>query len=108
MNQRLTEESKKLSELCNMVRRLTKQRNFSDCERVIAAAMSEYPHAPQPHNLMGVLFKIKDDPATAMKHFRAACSLDPSYTPVRHNLHNFASLYTVGAFVFDETDLGNF
>ena len=90
--------------LCDSAKRLIYDGDFNGCESLIAEAMRKNPHAPQPHNLMGVLFEIKDDHKTAMKHFRAAWSLDPAYRPARQNLNNFSSMYFRGAFVFDERD----
>ena len=105
MDQLLTGNEKELSALCDSVRLLTRKGDYIECEKLIADAMSRHPHSPQPHNLMGVLFEIRNDHTSAMKHFRAAWSLDPTYVPARHNLDNFASFYTTGEFVFDENDL---
>ena len=104
MPQSMTEEKKELSELCDSVKNLAHEGSLSKCEKLIADAMGKYPHAPQPHNLMGVLFEIRKDHAGAIKHFRAAWSLDPTYIPARHNLENFASFYTNNKFAFDEND----
>ena len=105
MNQLFIEHGKELATLCDSVRQLINKSDYSECEKLIADAMSKYPHAPQPHNLMGVLFVTKSDQISAMKHFRAAWSLDPTYAPARHNLDNFASLYSGNGFAFDENDL---
>lgn len=100
----MTEEKRELTALCDSVKNLTNEGAFSTCENMIADAMRRYPHAPQPHNLMGVLFEIRNDHEGAVKHFRAAWSLDPTYAPARHNLENFASFYTRGKYAFDEND----
>lgn len=105
MNQHISNYEKQLSVLCNTIKLLAHQQDFAECEKLIAEAMSMYPHAPQPHNLMGVLFEMKDEHAAAIKHFRAAWSLDPTYLPARHNLDNFASFYSVDRYAFDENDL---
>ena len=99
------EREKILSALCNSVKQLVRKGDYVECEKLIANAMGKYPHAPQPHNLMGVLFEMRDNHAAAMKHFRAAWSLDPTYIPARHNLYNFASFQKVNKFIFDENDL---
>ena len=105
MNRPFIEYEKELSTLCDSVKQLANKCDYSECEKLIADAMSKFPHAPHPHNLMGILFEIKDDHISAMKHFRAAWSLDPTYTPARHNLDNLASFHTVSKFIFDENDL---
>ena len=104
MDQILTEIEKELFVLCNLIRELTQKGNYSECEKFLADAMSKYPHMPQPHNLMGVLFEMKADHVAAMKHFRAAWSLDPTYIPARHNLNLFASFNKSGKCAFDESD----
>ena len=91
--------------LCDSIRMLITQNGHTECYTLIAEAMRKYPHSPHPHNLMGILFEIMNDHSTAMKHFRAAWSLDPTYIPARHNLSNFASFYSVNKFVFDENDI---
>lgn len=105
MKQPLTEDEKELSELCNLVRALTLKGNYAEGERLVADAMGKYPHAPQPHNLMGVLLEMRDNHMAAMKHFRAAWALDPTYIPARHNLDIFASFYSGDKHAFDENDL---
>ena len=98
------EERKDLSALCDSVKHLTHEGDLTKCEELIADAMGRYPHAPQPHNLMGVLYEIRNDHVGALKHFRAAWSLDPTYVPARHNLDNFASFYIKSKYAFDESD----
>lgn len=105
MRQPLAAGEKELSELCHLVRTLTRKGNYAECEKLVADAMGKYPHAPQPHNLMGVLFEMQDNHIVAMKHFRAAWALDPTYIPARHNLDIFASFYSGDKHAFDENDL---
>ena len=104
MEQALTNGEKELSVLCNMIRELTRKGDYAECEKLIADAMCKYPHTPQPHNLMGVLFEMRDNHVAAMKHFRAAWALDPTYIPARHNLNLFASFNKIGTCAFDESD----
>lgn len=105
MKQPLTEDKKALSELCRLVKTLTRKGHYAECEKLVADAMGKYPHAPQPHNLMGVLFEMQQNHIAAMKHFRAAWALDPTYIPARHNLDAFASFYSSDKHAFDENDL---
>ena len=93
-----------LAVLCNAARECMEKGAYQECEERIAAAMGKYPHAPQPHNLMGVLHEKMGDRGAAMKHFRAACALDPGYLPARHNAERFASFHPAGTCAFDESD----
>ena len=104
MDRSITDEKKEMSALCDSVKHLASKCDFMTCEKMIADAMCRYPHSPRPHNLMGVLYEIRNDHEGAVKHFRAAWSLDPTYIPARHNLDNFASFYISGKFAFDESD----
>lgn len=98
------EGAQELAALCNAARECMGKGAYRECGERIAVAMGEYPHAPQPHNLMGVLLEKMGDRRAAMKHFRAACALDPGYLPARHNVERFASFYSAGACALDESD----
>jgi len=106
MNQQYPADGEmELPALCDSVRQLVRKGRIKECWKLVVDAMSKYPHAPQPHNLMGVIFEMGNDHTAAMKHFRAAWSLDPTYTPAQHNLNNLASFSFVGKYAFDESDL---
>ncbi len=94
-----------LQALCSEVRALVERREYAECEKRIYDAMGRYPHAPEPHNLLGVLLEKQGDHLLAMKHFRAAWALDPAYRPVRQNLDHYASFYGCEAAAFDESDV---
>ena len=104
MNQHISDDKNRLDELCRTVRQLVGRQNFSKCEKLIFEAMRKYPHAPEPHNLIGVVFEKKGDHVSAMKHFRAAWSLDPTYIPARHNLDLYGTFDVKGKCAFDESD----
>lgn len=93
-----------LATLCENVRYLIDNKEYKTCEEKITEAMKEYPHAPQPHNLMGILLEKSGDHVIAMKHFRAAWALDPTYVPARRNMERFCNLYPEGECAFDESD----
>lgn len=98
------DETKDKQALCDRVRELIASGAYSECERVLIAAMGTYPHAPEPHNLLGILLEKQGHHVLAMKHFRAAWALDPTYRPVRQNLDQYASFTEHGAAAFDESD----
>ncbi len=75
----ISESKKELNALCTSVRRLALAGEYKECERLISDAMGKYPHAAEPHNLFGVILEKEDDHIAAMKHFRAAWALNPSY-----------------------------
>jgi Flp pilus assembly protein TadD len=52
----------------------------------IANAMALNMDAPQPHNLLGILYELIGDDSGARKHYRAAYALAPTYKPACRNL----------------------
>jgi Flp pilus assembly protein TadD len=77
---------------------------YSEAEQYIKFAMAYDMTAPQPHNLFGILLEFRGDRLRAMKHYRAATDLDPTYLPAKNNL------YRAGQFSpqpNDRIDFGN-
>lgn len=105
LNTNSIQQSGELNQLCVKVRDLTFEGDFEACEKLICEAMEKFPHAPQPHNLFGILLEKLGDHPSAMKHFRAAWALDPTYLPANHNLHTYGSFFSQGRCAFDEDDL---
>lgn len=86
------------------VRKLIGQNCCSECEAVIATAMFEHPHAAVPHNLMGLLYEHEGLHLQAMRHFRAAYALDPTYLPASRNMNCYGILYRKGRPAYCEAD----
>lgn len=93
-----------LDVLCSHVRESVKLGNFEDCLQEIRNAMAEYPDAPQPHNLLGIVLEKQGNHPSAMRHFRAAWALDPTYQPAEENLKTYATFYSRGRSAYDESD----
>lgn len=91
--------------LCTSVRKLVTEKNYDDCIPLICQAMQNNPHSPKPHNLMGIVLEKTGDHPSAMKHFRAAWALDPTYAPAGHNLSTYGTFFASGVCAFDESDL---
>ena len=66
--------------------------------------MGEFPNAPEPHNLLGIVMEKEGDHAGAMRHFRAAYALDPTCLPARQNLDHYGTFYSRGGCAYDESD----
>lgn len=87
------------------IRALVQQRHFSEAENEAEQAMAIAPHAAQPHNLMGIIAESRNDHVQAMKHFRAAWALDPTYRPARINMERYGSFSgQMPRPVYDETE----
>lgn len=92
-----------LDTLCVLAKKLTENNELRKCFHLICRAMELFPDAPQPHNLLGILFEKEGNHCSAMKHFRAAYSLDPSYTPAQQNLNTYGTFYSAGKCNYGDT-----
>lgn len=104
-NARTAKTNGELEELCATVRSLVSDGDYELCTRLICQAMECFPHAPHPHNLLGIVLENTGDHLTAMKHFRAAWALDPTYLPASHNLNTYGTFFSSGRCAFDESDV---
>lgn len=93
-----------LGVLCETVRTLIRHAEYWECEEIISEAMGRHPHAPEPHNLYGIILEKEGLHPEAMKHFRAAWALDPTYVPARYNLDKFGTFDNDGTFAIDVSD----
>ena len=93
-----------IQKYCDIIRKLLLQRAYDECEKRIVRMMGRFPHLPDPHNLYGILLEKRGEHLLALKHFRAALSLDPSHAPAIHNLETYATLFSHGAYAIDESD----
>lgn len=82
---------KKLYELCVKVKKEIKKGNDKEAYRDITDAMKNYPDSGVPNNLYGILEEYRLHHFSAMKHFRAAWALDPTFLPARWNMDVYGS-----------------
>jgi len=59
-------------------------------------AMDIDPSRPEPLNLMGVFLELQGNRLEALKRYRAALGLDPTYEPARKNLDRATSSTFIG------------
>ncbi|MEG1180488.1 MAG: hypothetical protein RSD39_00495, partial [Oscillospiraceae bacterium] len=95
---------KKLMESIAQAKEYIIKGEFKKCEKLLRQTMGDFPHEAAPHNLMGLLCEKKCDHLTAMKHFRAAWSLDPTYVPAVKNLEAFGQIFSEKVYFYDEND----
>lgn len=100
----MNEEKKELIKVSNEVKTLVEDRAYEACDLLLRKMIGKYPHAPEPHNLFGILLEKEGNHLVAMKHFRAAWALDPTYLPARFNLAQYTSFFATGAVAFNEGD----
>ncbi len=87
------ENKQELGKLCTDVRAYIQKKEYQKCEDEICHAMCQFPHAPEPHNLIGILLEKQGKHLQAMKHFRASWELDPTYAPARWNLMLYGTFF---------------
>ena len=49
-----------------------------------------FADAPQPHNLLGIYYELGGEIDLARRHYRAAYSLDPTFSPACRNLEQIS------------------
>lgn len=96
---------KELTDLCNHVKSLVLEKKYETCIELICGAMSKYPHAPHPHNLLGIVLEKRGEHVAAMRHFQAAWALDSTYLPARYNLETYGSFFSQGSSAYVESDV---
>ena len=93
-----------LKGLCTQVRSLISKEEYKTCFQVICQAMEHHPHAPEPHNLLGILCEMQGNHPSAMRHFRAAYALDPGYSPARENLNSYGTFFASGRIAYGDEE----
>lgn len=94
-----------LDELCLSVKKLVLENDYISSKKLIYKAMEDFPHAPHPHNLLGIVLEKTGNHLLAMRHFRAAWALDPSYAPANHNLQIYGTFFSGNGCSFYENDV---
>ena len=87
-----TGRCRELMSLCSRIKEGLEREAYQECMEEICYSMYLYPDAPEPHNLMGILMEKKRNHIGAMKHFRAALDLDPTYLPAQENIMDYDRL----------------
>ncbi|WP_050637210.1 hypothetical protein [Candidatus Stoquefichus sp. SB1] len=83
-------------------------RNSSlQCERKVTQLLTQYPDAPQPQNLLGIIAEVKGDKVLAMKHYRAAWALAPDYRPAHANIERLVDMEYHREYYFHDQDIEN-
>ena len=89
-------DTMELTELCTAVHALADRGGYDQAARLLYEAMGQYPDRAEPHNLLGLLLERQGSHADAMRHFRAAWALDPTYEPAQKNLEVFGAFPRTG------------
>ena len=81
-----------MTDLCMKVKKYIEEKDWESCMELIPRYMERYPNSAVPHNLLGIVLESQGHHPDAMRHFRAAWSLDPTFLPASQNIDAY-SLY---------------
>ena len=83
--------------LVEFAKRHITDRAFDQAEAAARRAMAADPTHPEAFNLLGALFEIRGDWLEAMRFYRAALDLDPTFAPAAANVERVALHHRAGA-----------
>ena len=83
-------------------KRCVGNRDFEAAIEHVREAIALDPTRAEAFNLMGALLEIRGDRLNALKNYRAALSLDPTYEPATRNLDRAADWRHMGEVVLGE------
>lgn len=77
--------------LVQLGKRLITDRDFGTASEMIRKAIAEAPDQPEAYNLLGALLEIRGEKNEALKFYRAALDVEPSFKPAWANLDRATS-----------------
>jgi len=86
----ISREEQDLGSLCSMIKEYVEKNDWAACMEQIPKYMELYPDSAVPHNLMGIVLESQGKHPEAMKHFRAAWSLDSTFVPANRNMDAYS------------------
>jgi len=85
-------EANSFEDILNLAKAEINKKNFSEAIELLKKATSTDSEKPEPFNLLGIIYELKNQQAKAMKMYRAALALDPSYRPATDNLQRASEM----------------
>lgn len=74
-------------ELIELARQCAQRRDFDQARQLIGEAMKQAPERPESLTLLGLITECSGDRLEALKLYRAALGLDPTYPIAGNNLN---------------------
>ena len=102
MSEKKDVKLKQLYFLCYSVKKMIHVGKYEDAFKAVCESMARFPNNPEPHNLLGILLEMKGNHALAMKHFRIAWVLDPTFQPANLNISNFGNVLSCTKYAYEE------
>lgn len=79
-------ESADYESCIELAKKMINKKKFDRAENYLDSALAKDPSTPEPFNLLGVILEMKGETTEALKKYRAALALDPSYKPAEQNI----------------------
>jgi DNA-binding response OmpR family regulator len=77
-------------------KRALNKRWFDEAEVYLKQAMGLEPKSAEVHNLMGVLYELRNEHDASYREYRAALKVDKHYEPAQHNMRRYYERFTFG------------
>lgn len=90
-----------------MARGHIRSRHFDAAQECLRKAAALVPDRPETANLLGAVHELQEDRGEAMKHYRAAYWLAPSYAPSRSNFERLTTHNSTASTRTGLPDLGD-
>ncbi|MTI61194.1 MAG: response regulator [Firmicutes bacterium] len=85
-------EASNYEDILNLAKAEINKKNFNEAIELLKKAHSTDSEKPESFNLLGIIYELKNQQAKAMKMYRAALALDPSYRPANDNLQRASEM----------------
>lgn len=83
-------ESTDYDMLVALARQAAQRSDFDQARQLVGEALKQAPERPEALTLLGKITEYLGDSLAALKLYRAAIGLDPTYQPAQHNLDRAA------------------
>jgi len=83
---RAEDASRSFEECLEYAKRLITEQKWDDADGYLRKAITMEPRKPEPYNLIGVMLEMQGDKIEALKMYRAALGVDPTYPPAKANI----------------------
>ncbi len=100
-------EAEGFKEYLNLAKAEINRRNFDKAIKLLKKATSANSEKPEPFNLLGVIYELRGDHPKAMKMYRTALSLDPTYRPADDNLQRASEMSMENKADIENRNLGD-
>ncbi len=98
------QEADSFREFLSLAKSAINKRNFEKAIKLLKQATSLDSEKPEPFNLLGIIYELRSNQPEAMKMYRAALALDPTYKPADENLQRASDMNNDGD--LDSVNLG--